>query len=104
MKSEKEKLMFAIVAVLLLFAIFHVSRLGKSIDRPGMNCPKCGSLETLVLERTSDAVHCMCADCKTKFSITNAIEDADSAYNECEEDNLSYEDTLEEEQNVKIRQ
>ena len=104
MKPEKEKLMFAIVAVLLLFAIFHISGLGKSIDRPGMDCPKCGSPETLVLERTSDAVHCMCADCKTKFSITNAIEDADSAYNECEEDSLSYEDTLEEEQDVKIRQ
>ena len=104
MKSEKEKLMFAIVAVLLLFAVFYVSRLGKSIDCPGMDCPKCGSPETLVLERTSDAVHCMCADCKTKFSITDTIEDADSTYNECEEDSLSYEDTLEEEQNVKIRQ
>lgn len=104
MKSEKEKLMFAIVAVLLLFAVFYVSRLGKSIDRPGMNCPKCGSSETLVLERTSDAVHCMCADCKTKFSITDAIEDDDSAYNECEEDSLSYDDTLEEDQDVKIRQ
>ena len=32
------------------------------------------------------------------------IEDADSAYNECEEDSLSYEDTLEEDQDVKIRQ
>ena len=73
MKSVKEKLMFVIVAVLLLFAVFHISRLGKSIDRPGMDCPKCGSSETLVLERNSDAVHCMCADCKTKFSITNAI-------------------------------
>lgn len=73
MKSEKEKLMFAIVAVLLLFAVFHVSRLGNSIERPGMDCPKCGSSETLVLERNSDAVHCMCADCKTKFSITNAM-------------------------------
>ena len=104
MKSVKEQLMFVIVAVLLLFAIFHVSRLGKSIDRPGMDCPKCGSPETLVLERTSDAVHCMCADCKTKFSITDVMEDDDSAYNECEEDSLSYEDTLEEEQNVKIRQ
>ena len=104
MKSEKEKLMFAIVAVLLLFAVFHVSRLGKSIDRPGMDCPKCGSPETLVLERTSDAVHCMCADCKTKFSITDTIEDADSAYNECEEDSLGYDDTLEEGQDVKIRQ
>ena len=104
MKSVKEQLMFVIVAVLLLFAVFYVSRLGKSIDRPGMNCPKCGSLETLVLERTSDAVHCMCAHCKTKFSITDAIEDDDSAYNECEEDSLSYEDTLEEEQDVKIRQ
>ena len=104
MKSEKEKLMFAIVAVLLLFAVFYVSRLGKSIDRPGMNCPKCGSPETLVLERTSDAVHCMCADCKTKFSITDAIEDADSTYNECEEDSLSYEATLEENQDVTIRQ
>lgn len=104
MKSVKEKLMIAIVAVLLLFAIFHVSRLGKSIDRPGMDCPKCGSPETLVLERTSDAVHCMCADCKTKFSITDVMEDDDSAYNECEEDSLGYEDTLEEEQNVKIRQ
>ena len=104
MKSVKEKLMFVIVAVLLLFAIFHVSRLGKSIDRPGMDCPKCGSPETLVLKRTSDAVHCMCADCKTKFSITDAIEDADLAYNECEEDSQVYEDTLEEEQDVKIRQ
>ena len=104
MKSEKEKLMFAIVAVLLLFAVFYVSRLGKSIDRPGMDCPKCGSPETLVLERTSDAAHCMCADCKTKFSITDAIEDADLAYNECEEDSLSYEDTLEEDQDVTIRQ
>ena len=104
MKSVKEKLMFVIVAVLLLFAIFHVSRLGKSIDRPGMECPKCGSPETLVLERTSDAVHCMCADCKTKFSITDAIEDADSTYNECEEDSLSYEGTLEENQDVTIRQ
>ena len=104
MKSEKEKLMFAIVAILLLFAVFHVSRLGKSIDRPGMECPKCGSPETLVLERASDAVHCMCADCKTKFSITDAIEDADLGYNECEEDSLSYEDTLEEEQDVTIRQ
>jgi hypothetical protein len=104
MKTVKEKLMFAIVAVLLLFAAFYVSRLGKSIDRPGMECPKCGSPETLVIERTSDAVHCMCADCKTKFSITDAIEDADSAYNEWEEDSLSYEDTLEEEQDVKIRQ
>ena len=100
----KEKLMFVIVAVLLLFAVFYVSRLGKNIDRPGMDCPKCGSPETLVLERTSDAVHCMCADCKTKFSITDAIEDADSAYNECEEDSQVYEDTLEEEQDVKIRQ
>ena len=104
MKSVKEKLMFVIVAVLLLFAAFYVSRLGKSIDRPGMNCPKCGSLETLVLERTSDAVHCMCADCKTKFSITDAVEDVDSAYNECEEDSLGYDDTLEEDQDVKIRQ
>ena len=104
MKSEKEKLMFAIVAVLLLFAVFYVSRLGKSIDRPGMNCPKCGSPETLVLERTSDAIHCMCADCKTKFSITDAVEDVDSAYNECEEDSLGYDDTLEEYQDVKIRQ
>ena len=104
MKLEKEKLMFAIVAILLLFAVFHVSRLGKSIDRPGMNCPKCGSSETLVLEWASDAVHCMCADCKTKFSITDAIEDADSTYNECEEDSLSYEDTLEEDQDVTIRQ
>ena len=103
MKSVKEKLMFVIVAVLLLFAIFHVSRLGKSIDRPGMDCPKCGSPETLVLERTSDAVHCMCADCKTKFSITDAVEDV-AAYNECEEDSLSYEDTLEEDQDVTIRQ
>ena len=104
MKSVKEKLMFVTVAVLLLFAIFHVSRLGKSIVRPGMDCPKCGSPETLVLERISDAVHCMCADCKTKFSITDAIEDADSAYNECEEDSLGYDDTLEEDQDVKIRQ
>ena len=104
MKSEKEKLMFAIVAVLLLFAAFYVRRLGKSIDRPGMDCPKCGSSETLVLERASDAVHCMCADCKTKFSITDAIEDADSTYNECEEDSLVYEDTLEEDLDVKIRQ
>ena len=104
MKSEKEKLMFAIVAVLLLFAVFYVSRLGKSIDRPGMECPKCGFPETLVLERTSDAVHCMCADCKTKFSITDAVEDVDSAYNECEEDSLGYDDTLEEDQDVKIRQ
>ena len=103
MKSEKEKLMFAIVAVLLLFAVFYVSRLGKSIDRPGMECPKCGSPETLVLERTSDAVHCMCADCKTKFSITDVMEDDDSAYNECEEDSLSYEDTLEEDQEETIR-
>ena len=69
-----------------------------------MDCPKCGSPETLVLERTSDVVHCMCADCKTKFSITDAIEDADSAYNECEEDSLGYEDTLEEVQDVTIRQ
>ena len=90
MKSEKEKLMFAIVAVLLLFAVFHVSRLGKSIDHPGINCPKCGSSETLVLERTSVAIHCMCAECKTKFSIIDAIEDADSAYNECEEDSRGY--------------
>ena len=104
MKPEKEKLMFAIVAVLLLFAVFYVSRLGKSIDRPGMDCPKCGSSETLVLERTSDAVHCMCADCKTKFSITDAVEDVDSTYNECEEDSLGYDDTLEEDQDVKIRQ
>ena len=104
MKSEKEKLMFEIVAVLFLFAVFYVSRLGKSIDRPGMNCPKCGSPETLVLERASDAVHCMCADCKTKFSITDAIEDADSAYNECEEDSLGYDDTLDENQDVTIRQ
>ena len=104
MKSVKEKLMFVIVAVLLLFAIFHVSRLGKSIDRPGIDCPKCGSSETLVLERPSDAVHCMCADCKTKFSITDSIEDADLAYNECEEDSLSYEDTLEGEQDAKILQ
>lgn len=104
MKSEKEKLMFAIVAVLLLFAVFYVSRLGKSIDRPGMDCPKCGSPETLVLEWTGDAVHCMCADCKTKFSIIDAIEDADSAYNECEEDSQVYEDTLEEVQDVTIRQ
>ena len=73
MKLMKEKLMFVIVAVLLLFAVFYVSRLGKSIDRPGMDCSKCGSPETLVLERTSDAVHCMCADCKTKFSITDAM-------------------------------
>ena len=104
MKSVKEKLMFVIVAVLLLFAAFYVSRLGKSIDRPGMNCPKCGSPETLVLERTSDAVHCMCADCKTKFSITDVMEDDDSAYNECEEDSLGYGDTLEGEQDAKIRQ
>ena len=104
MKSVKEQLMFVIVAVLLLFAAFYVSRLGKSIERPGMNCPKCGSSETLVLERASDAVHCMCADCKTKFSITDAIEDADSAYNECEEDSLVYGDTLEEDQDVTIRQ
>ena len=90
MKSEKEKLMFVIVAVLLLFAAFYLSRLVKSIDRPGMDCPKCGSPETLVLERISDAIHCMCAECKTKFSITDAIEDADSAYNECEEDSRGY--------------
>ena len=90
MKSEKEKLMFVIVAVLLLFAAFYLSRLEKSIDRPRMDCPKCGSPETLVLERISDAIHCMCAECKTKFSIIDAIEDADSAYNECEEDSRGY--------------
>ena len=32
------------------------------------------------------------------------IEDADLAYDECEEDSLVYDDTLEEEQDVKIRQ
>ena len=104
MKTVKEKLMFATVAVLLLFAAFYVSKSGNSIDRPRIDCPKCSSPETLVLDRTGDAIHCMCADCKTKFSIIDAPEDDDSAYNECEEDSLVYEDALEEEQDVKIRQ
>ena len=105
MKTVKETIMFVIVVVLLLFAAFNINLSANSIERPGMDCPKCGSPATLVIERTSDAVDCMCADCKTKFSILDAPEDgADRAYDEFDEDSVLYDDTLEEEWDVEIRQ
>ena len=68
--TKKTELMLTIaVGVLLVVSLFYVHKMSQRIERPGVDCPKCGSWETLVVSKDDGETDCLCAECKTHFQI-----------------------------------
>lgn len=67
-----EKIIFIVMFAAVFAAGWWVGNIRKKIERPGVDCPSCGSVETLVTGKLPGETKCLCPDCGQRFSILDS--------------------------------